>query len=367
MSDLRGRGLASRRDGFTLIELLVVIAIIGILAAMLFPVFARARESARKTQCLANVKNIAMGMQIYLTDYDRLPPNEHRQEAIDYFTTQPGGTNCSNPGPAQYAWRANPYLRWPVILDEYIKSREVWKCPSAKLTTGATYILPGPDYLGYLQQTAGQWGGGMGFGPCVICWPPGWGGAVTDSAVQQLLASANTPLSSASGAKSESANAFVQSIGYNGTAIEYSTSQIENPSSFVVCQDAGGVSDAGSPGLAAYPDICCAECSGYEKWGGWPPATDCGIGSSDCGACWNLHANLTFFKDPKKELAATRHMGGSNLGFADGHAQWMPARQILAKYGEKTLTGVQQYCPNSSREGYIQYCGEPAASDFFMY
>ena len=59
-----------RRKGFTLIELLVVIAIIAILAAMLFPVFARARESARKIQCLSNVKNIAMAFQIYLTDFD---------------------------------------------------------------------------------------------------------------------------------------------------------------------------------------------------------------------------------------------------------------------------------------------------------
>ena len=65
----------SARRAFTLIELLVVIAIIGILAAMLFPVFARARESARKTQCLANVKNIAMAVQIYLTDYDKFWPN----------------------------------------------------------------------------------------------------------------------------------------------------------------------------------------------------------------------------------------------------------------------------------------------------
>ena len=51
----------SKRHGFTLIELLVVIAIIAILAAMLFPVFARARESARKIQCLSNVKNIGLG------------------------------------------------------------------------------------------------------------------------------------------------------------------------------------------------------------------------------------------------------------------------------------------------------------------
>src|SRR5512136_1571542 len=80
-----------RFKGFTLIELLVVIAIIGILAAMLFPVFARARESARKTQCLANVKNIAMGIQIYLTDYDATPPGEHASaEEAAFWATGPG-------------------------------------------------------------------------------------------------------------------------------------------------------------------------------------------------------------------------------------------------------------------------------------
>ena len=71
-----------RRNGFTLIELLVVIAIIGILAAMLFPVFARSGESARKIQCLSNVKNIALAMQMYLADYDKTPPHEHRPEGL---------------------------------------------------------------------------------------------------------------------------------------------------------------------------------------------------------------------------------------------------------------------------------------------
>ena len=63
-----------RRKGFTLIELLVVIAIIGILAAMVFPVFARARESARRIQCLSNVKNVALAIQMYLADWETFPP-----------------------------------------------------------------------------------------------------------------------------------------------------------------------------------------------------------------------------------------------------------------------------------------------------
>lgn len=62
------------RRGFTLIELLVVIAIIAILAAILFPVFARAREKARQTSCLSNVKQFGLAVEMYLSDYDERYP-----------------------------------------------------------------------------------------------------------------------------------------------------------------------------------------------------------------------------------------------------------------------------------------------------
>ena len=62
------------RRGFTLIELLVVIAIIAILAAILFPVFARAREKARQTSCLSNVKELALALLMYSQDYDETIP-----------------------------------------------------------------------------------------------------------------------------------------------------------------------------------------------------------------------------------------------------------------------------------------------------
>src|SRR5512135_211244 len=103
-----------RRKGFTLIELLVVIAIIGILAAMLFPVFARARESARKVQCLSNVKNIAMAMQMYLGDWDKFPTTEHRAEVIAYFNTAPGGRGKWRGDCGRVAKAANPFLRYAV-------------------------------------------------------------------------------------------------------------------------------------------------------------------------------------------------------------------------------------------------------------
>jgi prepilin-type N-terminal cleavage/methylation domain-containing protein len=160
------------RKGFTLIELLVVIAIIGILAAMVFPVFARARESARKAVCLSNVKNIALAFQMYLADNnDTLPPYEHNRAAAEYFSGVPGGGDmCATwvstgaepdmvSAGTEIAYRANPYLRWAVILDEYIKNRDVWRCPSAKMQAGATFILPGQDWLRHMQATEGAWGG----------------------------------------------------------------------------------------------------------------------------------------------------------------------------------------------------------------
>jgi len=111
--------------GFTLIELLVVIAIIGILAAMVFPVFARARESARKAVCLSNVKNLALAVQMYLGDYNAFPPKEHRPEVAAWMEAVGNSLNFD-------MQNANPYLRWPVVLDEYVKNRDVTDVPAQR-------------------------------------------------------------------------------------------------------------------------------------------------------------------------------------------------------------------------------------------
>jgi len=93
------------RRGFTLIELLVVIAIIAILAAILFPVFARAREKARQASCLSNVKQIGLAINMYVQDYDETMP------------------------PAVAGTPPNIYMTYE-LLDPYIKNTQIWECPS---------------------------------------------------------------------------------------------------------------------------------------------------------------------------------------------------------------------------------------------
>lgn len=74
------------RKGFTLIELLVVIAIIAILAAILFPVFAKAREKARQTSCLSNCKQLGLGLYMYTQDYDEMLPFNFVSDGYPNYT-----------------------------------------------------------------------------------------------------------------------------------------------------------------------------------------------------------------------------------------------------------------------------------------
>ena len=109
------------KRGFTLIELLVVIAIIAILAAILFPVFARAREKARQSSCLSNLKQIGLASQMYTQDYDE--------------THTPSDQGC-----------APPNYMWLQLLIPYMKNDQIGLCPSYPgvhtSTCGASYNKP---------------------------------------------------------------------------------------------------------------------------------------------------------------------------------------------------------------------------------
>lgn len=136
-----------RRRGFTLIELLVVIAIIAILAAILFPVFAKAREKARQASCLSNIKQLSLGFLQYAQDYD---------EKMVLALMDPGtsGTPGNIYGNRRY---------WCELLDPYIKNRQIMLCPSDVLPYssgggGAVQPFLSISYgynLNYLQAESG--------------------------------------------------------------------------------------------------------------------------------------------------------------------------------------------------------------------
>lgn len=121
--------LPKKRAGFTLIELLVVIAIIAILAAILFPAFARARENARRASCMSNLKQMALGMTQYAQDYD------------EKLLLQAIGT---------------PNRDFGSILQPYLKSRQLFVCPSASgsQATTDTTAADGKDHVWVMPATS---------------------------------------------------------------------------------------------------------------------------------------------------------------------------------------------------------------------
>jgi prepilin-type N-terminal cleavage/methylation domain-containing protein len=112
---------AVRRYGFTLIELLVVIAIIAVLAAILFPVFAQAREKARQTTCLSNLKQQGSAVMMYSQDYDETAP---------LFFADHRPYEKSNPP----TWGGVYY--WYLLIMPYAKNIAIFRCPSANGLSG---------------------------------------------------------------------------------------------------------------------------------------------------------------------------------------------------------------------------------------
>jgi prepilin-type N-terminal cleavage/methylation domain-containing protein/prepilin-type processing-associated H-X9-DG protein len=112
------------RTGFTLIELLVVIAIIAILAAILFPVFAQAREKARQTVCLSHMKQYGLGLTMYAQDYDETLPQQER-ECAEFFLRDKG------PVTTYTAADGRVFANWARAVHPYTKNAPMLKCPSS--------------------------------------------------------------------------------------------------------------------------------------------------------------------------------------------------------------------------------------------
>jgi prepilin-type N-terminal cleavage/methylation domain-containing protein len=153
------------KRAFTLIELLVVIAIIAILAAILFPVFARAREAARKTSCISNMKQIGTAALMYCQDYDEQYADSRQSfDALD-------GAGCTAIGASPGAYQGAAHITcwgirlyqpgtanttkvlagYPARLNPYIKNAAVFRCPSDNLVGR---WITGPERGSYYQRHA---------------------------------------------------------------------------------------------------------------------------------------------------------------------------------------------------------------------
>jgi prepilin-type N-terminal cleavage/methylation domain-containing protein/prepilin-type processing-associated H-X9-DG protein len=249
------------RKGFTLIELLVVIAIIAILAAILFPVFAQAREKARTASSLSNLKQTGTSSMMYTQDYDEtvMP---HAWHSTDAFPND------------------NKY--WPEIVQPYAKSWGIMRCPSNPTDPFGIFNGPTanikwyynwmrwPSYgynWNYLSQAGLNLSTGAG-------WQTSVGGGFGVS-----LAAIGSP--AATVAFTDSKNVGADSAGY------YVSSWVDSPA-------------------------CLA-----------PSTTDCITYSNTGWGTGSVFDTFQFASNPTGTgPVAVRHTQGTNVSFADGHAKW---------------------------------------------
>jgi len=280
-----------RKEGFTLIELLVVIAIIAILAAILFPVFARAREKARQTSCLSNVKQITLAGLMYISDFDEQFPIYAWSQLDWWYAEQAIGSIMSyqtEPGPGpNYGWVALAYS-----LEPYMKNKQMLHCPSEKTQ------IPGWSAYGWSMNCLGppefyaSWWSGFGIGQ------------IKNPAGMVMLCDAAwiTP---------EEAN--------TGGTHWWSGGPYGVPWS-----DPMTWTDWWTHYLVAWPPVL------YENstWAGGTEDITHGVPNN-----WGWLFREAFWVEPWGLSGGTRpfprHNGGVNCGFVDGHAKWIHINKLL--------------------------------------
>ena len=156
---MNSRNNAKQKHGFTLIELLVVIAIIAILAAILFPVFARARDNARRVSCMSNLKQIGLGFMQYAQDYDERYPLPMWESASTYTSTVASGSGHTfimqdpvDSGTPAGRYEFSPgsgfghYYGWMDFIFPYVKSVQIFTCPSYAVKVSSQQRASTPSY-----------------------------------------------------------------------------------------------------------------------------------------------------------------------------------------------------------------------------
>ncbi|MBC8018650.1 MAG: DUF1559 domain-containing protein [Verrucomicrobia bacterium] len=288
------------RRGFTLIELLVVIAIIAILAAILFPVFAQAREKARQTSCLSNIKQITTGHLMYQQDWDETVPFNRECN----LAAEVGAPACIE----DRAMRG-----WTDLVSPYVKGYGVFKCPSdptdpVPLPSGALNQQGQPATEGFIfgAQSKGWQQGGE--------WRCSYGrnnnfanNGTNTVALPEVQYPANTIL----------IFEFAPNTGGGGQGAERGYS-----STFTIVRSTAytTTTPAGVP------------CQIYSA------ANTTNDQTNFYGILERLQPEQAARERAK--LSSTRHSGGANYAFLDGHAKWFRPERIRGQCGFNSAQGA---------------------------
>jgi prepilin-type N-terminal cleavage/methylation domain-containing protein/prepilin-type processing-associated H-X9-DG protein len=256
-----------RSSGFTLIELLVVIAIIAILAAILMPVFARAREKARQASCASNLKQMGLALMMYGQDYDGfMPPSQLPSTGLSFS--------------------------WPTMVQPYIKNAQVFVCPSGERGTSSVSFA-----------SANGVGGGAYTGVTVNSPTPfnlcGDGTSIPLGCVVPSLSYARNFIPNQAGS-------WATPGFYNG-----------NKSGFVTTGTTLSVNDAAIEEPATTIHV-------FDAW-----TQNTGWGNSIRGVQQEIRTDR--FPNYTASKVANRHSDGFNAIFGDGHVKWVKFGSTKAK------------------------------------
>jgi prepilin-type N-terminal cleavage/methylation domain-containing protein len=261
---LSSRVCKRRSSAFTLIELLVVIAIIAILAAILFPVFAQAREKARQTSCLSNMKQIGIGLLMYASDYDSIYP------------------------PSQLG-AGTELVSWPQIMQPYIKNEQVFTCPSS--SAGAFSPDSSLIFGGTARQYCSRTRTDISFGVLT-----GADGSVKQPFLVNGLSYGRNliPTNPAAWKTAGFTGGDKQGFVTTGTTVSVMEAQVEDPAGTIHIMDAmTGASGTNDP---------------------------CVQGNSIRGIQEEIRTD--HYPDQTASKVAYRHSGGFASLHGDGHAKW---------------------------------------------
>ncbi len=265
------------KSAFTLIELLVVIAIIAILAAILFPVFARARENARRASCQSNLKQIGLGFQQYAQDYD-------------------GWTSGSGVFVV-----GSVYHSWPSAIFPYVKSDQLFSCPSGNEAKVSKAIMGPTSTRTYCGLAASDGSGPTG----TTAFPPDAAGSFPQPMKGKLSYGMN----------------LIQSTSWVTAGYDSPSNAAPGPNGF----KSGFLNPTASASIGLFePQV--ADPTGtiriFDSWSGYGGQTACTPLASTSIRAISGEERTDRFKTDAPSKVADRHLDGFNALYGDGHVKF---------------------------------------------